>query len=302
MGVNSGGSLENGDHPIVYCSNYDGGREWSQVLGHNWELYKNTPWFRESIYQGILTAGGMKYANCVSHQEVKTLLSSLQTSGGITSAAATQGTAQIQSAFDKYYTLDKAQISASLQDIAAFRTLAEDPATGDAAARAKLVAKAAELKQWMLVLLGSQDVGGTPSGTVPATLSLALGTTPSFGAFTPGVAKTYTASGTANVVSTAGDAVLSVSDPSSNATGRLVNGAFALASPVQAAATSAAGAGAALADVGGSSAPTNLLTYSGPVSNDTVTLNFSQAIGANEALRTGSYSKTLTFTLSTTTP
>ena len=71
---------------------------------------------------------------------------------------------------------------------------------------------------------------------------------------------------------------------------------------MQAAATSAAGAGVALANVGGSSAPTNLLTYSGPVSNDTVTMNFSQAIGANEALRTGSYSKTLTFTLSTTTP
>ena len=32
------------------------------------------------------------------------------------------------------------------------------------------------------------------------------------------------------------------------------------------------------------------------------TITFSQAVGANEALRTGSYSKTLTFTLSTTTP
>ena len=27
-----------------------------QVLGHNWELSATTPWFRESIYQGILTA------------------------------------------------------------------------------------------------------------------------------------------------------------------------------------------------------------------------------------------------------
>jgi len=54
--------------------------------------------------------------------------------------------------------------------------------------------------------------------------------------------------------------------------------------------------------VGGSSAPTNLLTYGGPVSNDTATITFSQAVGANEALRTGTYSKTLTFTLSTTTP
>jgi hypothetical protein len=33
-----------------------------------------------------------------------------------------------------------------------------------------------------------------------------------------------------------------------------------------------------------------------------VTVPFTQAIGANEALRTGAYSKTLTFTLSTTAP
>ena len=38
------------------------------------------------------------------------------------------------------------------------------------------------------------------------------------------------------------------------------------------------------------------------MSNDAVTLGFRQAIGANDALRTGTYSKTLTFTLSTTTP
>ena len=39
-----------------------------------------------------------------------------------------------------------------------------------------------------------------------------------------------------------------------------------------------------------------------PVSNDAVTITFTQDIGATDALRTGSYSKTLTFTLSTTTP
>jgi hypothetical protein len=54
--------------------------------------------------------------------------------------------------------------------------------------------------------------------------------------------------------------------------------------------------------VGGSAAPTSLLTYTGPVSNDPVAVAFRQAIGANDALRTGTYSKTLTFTLSTTNP
>ena len=88
------GNIEGGDHPIAWCSNFDGGREWSQVLGHNWELYRTTPWFRESIYQGILTAAGLKPANCVTHAEVKTLLSALQASGGITADAATAGTAR----------------------------------------------------------------------------------------------------------------------------------------------------------------------------------------------------------------
>ena len=71
---------------------------------------------------------------------------------------------------------------------------------------------------------------------------------------------------------------------------------------MQARATSVAGTGGALAAVGGSASPTALLSYPGPVSNDTVTLAFRQQIGANDALRTGAYSKTLTFTLSTTTP
>ena len=52
----------------------------------------------------------------------------------------------------------------------------------------------------------------------------------------------------------------------------------------------------------GAASPTTVLTYGGPVSNDAVTLSFQQAIGSSDALRTGSYSKTLTFTLSTTTP
>jgi hypothetical protein len=42
--------------------------------------------------------------------------------------------------------------------------------------------------------------------------------------------------------------------------------------------------------------------WTGPVSNDPVTIAFTQHIGAGDALRTGAHSKTLTFTLSTTTP
>ena len=71
---------------------------------------------------------------------------------------------------------------------------------------------------------------GDAGGTVPATLALTMGAPASFGAFTPGVAKEYTASTTANVISTAGDATLTVTDPSTNHPGYLVNGTFALAS------------------------------------------------------------------------
>jgi sucrose-6-phosphate hydrolase SacC (GH32 family) len=139
-------------------------------------------------------------------------------------------------------------------------------------------------------------------GTVPATLSLTLGPVASFGAFTPGVNRDYTASTTATVTSTAASAALSVSDASSTATGRLVNGSFALPKPLHAQASSAAGQGSAFAPIGGSANPTALLTYAAPVSSDAVTVGFKQTIGAADALRTGSYSKTLTFTLSTTQP
>ena len=104
------------------------------------------------------------------------------------------------------------------------------------------------------------------------------------------------------MISTAGDALLSVADPSATATGHLVNGTFSLPEALQARARNAANTGTAYNNVGSSASPLNLLTYSGPISNDQVTLGFSQKINANDALRTGAYSKTLTFTLSTTTP
>jgi uncharacterized protein (TIGR03118 family) len=139
-------------------------------------------------------------------------------------------------------------------------------------------------------------------GVVPATLALTLGTPASFSPFIPGVADDYTASTRATVISSAGDATLSVADPSATNTGKLVNGTFALAQPVRASATSPVGTAAAGGPVGGSAAPTSLLTYAGPTSNDSVAITFKQAIGVNEALRTGTYNKTLTFTLSTMTP
>jgi hypothetical protein len=141
---------------------------------------------------------------------------------------------------------------------------------------------------------------GSASGTVPATLSLSIGGPASFGTFQPGVARTYLASTTANVISSAGDAELSVFDPSTTSPGRLVNGSFALSLGLQVRATNAANPGTSYLSVTGN--PRTLLTYNAPVSNDAVAIDFRQSIGATEPLRTGSYGKTLTFTLSTTNP
>ena len=140
-----------------------------------------------------------------------------------------------------------------------------------------------EAMAWIAKVVGvagdplANTATGSVGGNVPATLSLTLGAAATFGAFTPGTDKTYEASTTANVISTAGDAALTVSSPA-----YLSNGAFTLAEPLQVAFSRS--------------------SWSAPVSNDSVTIAFKQHIGANEPLRTGSYTKTLTFTLSTTTP
>jgi hypothetical protein len=117
-----------------------------------------------------------------------------------------------------------------------------------------------------------QDTPAPVGGTAPATLALTVGGPVSFGAFTPGVRTAYTASATANVTSTAGDAAL----PASPAT--LANGASRLARPVQVTPEKTA--------------------WSRPATGDA----FTQSIAADDPPRTGDYSAAVTFTLSTTTP
>ena len=132
------------------------------------------------------------------------------------------------------------------------------------------------------------------------TLSLSISSSANLGSLVAGLAHDYEATVAAIVNSSAADATLSVADPSTTASGRLVNGSFSLAQPVQARATNAANPSTAFMPVGAT--PVTLLTYTGPASNDAVTIGIKQSIGSTEPLRTGSYSKTLTFTLSTTTP
>ena len=105
------------------------------------------------------------------------------------------------------------------------------------------------------------------------------------------------------MISTAGDALLSVSDPSATRTGHLVNGTFVLPQPLQARARNAANTGTAYNNVGSSASPLNLLTLDrADLQRRRSRCEFSQLVNANDALRTGTYAKTLTFTLSTTQP
>jgi streptogramin lyase len=129
------------------------------------------------------------------------------------------------------------------------------------------------------------EPGGT-GGTVAPALAVTL-SGGSLGSFVPGVARTDKATIAADVLSTGGDAALTVSDPSTTAPGRLVNGAFALAQPLL---------------VAGSPLPATAKTWTAPVAHDPVAIELAQSIGATEPLRTGTYAKTLTFTLSTTQP
>jgi hypothetical protein len=76
-----------------------------------------------------------------------------------------------------------------------------------------------------------------------------------------------------------------------------VRSVFVLPQPLQARVGSAA-----FGDVGSAAAPLSLRSWSGPTSNEGVAVDFSQLVSANDPLRTGTYSKTLTFTLSTTSP
>ena len=96
--------------------------------------------------------------------------------------------------------------------------------------------------------------------------------------------------------------LLSVADPSSTNTGQLVNGTFALPQHAAGPGRQRRQHARPVAPVGGSSAPDTLLTWTAPISNDAVTMTFKQHVSRTDALRTGTYSKTLTFTLSTTTP
>src|SRR5262249_8809903 len=98
---------------------------------------------------------------------------------------------------------------------------------------------------------------GTAGGTGPATLAPSGGRSAAFGSVAPGVAKTSDASVTADVLSTGGDATLSVSGPN-----HLTNGAYTMAQPF--------------------SVDFSKSVWDAPVSHDQVSIGFHQPVAAND--------------------
>ena len=132
-----------------------------------------------------------------------------------------------------------------------------DKAAGAAASGSVTLTATSESDPTKTMSATCATTDGSVGGTVPATLSLSLGTPASFGPFTPGLQKDYFATTPANVISTAGDATLSVADPSTTNTGKLVNGTFALPETLQANAVRGTTSNGIYAPVGGSANPTH---------------------------------------------
>src|SRR4051794_1468175 len=234
IGYSPGAIMNSPNHAMTWCHNYDGGRAYTTVLGHSW-VYAMDTWFRSMILNAITWTAGQTYANCVTFNEVKDLLAAAAANGGVTPGANTTMAGLLASADAAHRAGNDASAAGfAKQFVAATKNVANVGSDGGTALL-QLQSKGAELVGWMTpneaappAPAFTNDQTGNVGGNVPATLSLTLGAPAAFNPFTPGVARDYTATTTATVLSTAGDATLSVADPSASNTGKLVNGAFAL--------------------------------------------------------------------------
>jgi type 1 glutamine amidotransferase len=151
----STGPLMNSDrHAMVWCRNFEGGRSFTSVLGHNWML-THDPWYQNMILSGIQTTAGVVPANCVTYAEVSELLAASAVSGGVNAAGNTALSAPLAKARAEY---EKGDPKAALATLNAFVTGTSNQAyckgasgtcPDGGAALGKLHAKALELTSWM---------------------------------------------------------------------------------------------------------------------------------------------------------
>ncbi|MEV4326553.1 ThuA domain-containing protein [Microbispora rosea] len=137
--------LMNGDHPIAWCQNWGGGKAFSNILGHFRTQYYDDSFMR-IILGGIETTADRKGANCSSYRETSLLIEADRAAGLLTAAAADAAGAALDTARDSYLARNYTTAIPALNSIV---DLANDKASGDAAARSELARQARELREWM---------------------------------------------------------------------------------------------------------------------------------------------------------
>jgi hypothetical protein len=122
------------------------------------------------------------------------------------------------------------------------------------------------------------------------------------GTFKAGVEETYENSCNVTATSTGAATSLTAADEGSEAVGRLVNGSYSLAQPLQVQGTDTEGLGGVSTGFGTVEPEHTLLNWAVPLSADLVQVDFKQLIKKHDPLHTGTYSKVITLTLKQTTP
>ena len=136
-------SLMNGDHPIAWCQNWDGGKAFSQILGHARWLYYDDQ-FMDVILGGIQTTADRKDANCSSYREARLLIDGL--GDALTPEAAAQANTLVNEAQASYLAKDYREAEWTLKQL---EQLAKRRSSGDRAARGQLERLAEDLADWM---------------------------------------------------------------------------------------------------------------------------------------------------------
>jgi hypothetical protein len=159
---------------------------------------------------------------------------------------------------------------------------------------------AEEIKSVSFWINRPTTTGGRVSTVVPGVLSLSINPLV-FSPFLPGVTQTYTGNTSATVTSSFTNSALMVYDPDSNngTNGRLIhqNGTNFTARDMEVLTSSGA-----FSTIGNAGSPDTIASYTNAVASQGQTVTLRQAIQNNDVLVVGEYAKTLTFSLSTTSP
>ena len=299
------GNTTDDDHPISWCQRYDGGRSWYTGMGHTAASFTEANFVKHLLGGIEVAAGAVNDADCGKQggNRAPTVTAQRNPSGDVNPGDPVAFTAQgtdpdgdeltYEWDFGDGGTANTKDAMHTYTDVGVFyaKVTVSDGRGG----------KDTELLQVAVQPLDNSEEVGV-GGLVPGVLALNITGSANFGLFVPGATRDYEATLAATATSTASSAELTVRDPSSTATGHLVNGTTPLAQPVQVRATDAANPGSAFAPVPENGSRLRLLQLPAAVSAHQMTIGFKQSIAATESLKTGPYGKTLVFTLSATTP